>query len=121
MITNNLAKIAPKKAKSIDLNKEDGVVDEDLKALVPANFKKQKKLSDSDFDETSNAKKILDDMGLGTKSRGMTAGDFTGHGSSSYQDDLYEGTSGDDIFPILSTPDCSPFYMTEIHGCKLEV
>lgn len=116
-LTNNLAKLAPKKAKSIDLGKEEPEVDEDLKALVPANFKSQKKFSDSDFDEVLDAKKILDDMGLGTKSKGLTAGDFSGHGSSSYQEDLYESTA-EDIFPMISTSDCAPFYMTEIHGCN---
>ena len=116
-MTNNLAKLAPKKAKSIELGKEEAELDADLKALVPANFKTQKKLSDSDFAEVVDAKKILDDMGLGTKSRGLNAGDFSGHGSSSYQEEPYESPV-DDIFAILATPDCSPFYMTEIHGCK---
>lgn len=59
-----------------------------------------------------SAGKTMDDMGLGTKSTGFNMSDFTGMGGG---DDEME----DDIFEILSVPDCSPFYMTNLQGCKI--
>lgn len=68
------------KTKSIDLNKEEKL-DAEMLALIPENLKKGAIESEGVTKEIANSKKILDDMGLGTKTRGMAAGDFTGSGS----------------------------------------
>lgn len=57
-------------------------------------------------------KTTMDDMNLGTKSKGLGAADFSGTGSGG-------GIEQADIFQILSFPDCTPFYMTGLHGCKI--
>jgi hypothetical protein len=54
----------------------------------------------------------MDDMGLGTKSRGLNAGDFSGSGSGGF------GFNEFDLFSILDVPGCTPFFMTGLHGCK---